>query len=143
MSWAYTVKIDIDNKNPQEAYIIAKRLALLYKETGIYPDSVEAYETNKGYHVYITVKSPVILDTMSLLFLQLLLRSDWRREIFNFRRVLMEREEGVKFLKKNVLYKVKRNPDGSVSMERRTETSEWFEQTIMERFKYWIRKMSR
>lgn len=83
----YVLKIDIDRKRKinKLARNIVGRLKVLKKTATISVADVRAFETRKGYHIELEIDAPV-LDNKDIVFMQLLLNSDWRREIFNWLR---------------------------------------------------------
>jgi len=98
----YELKLDIDGSlGPRKMLEIGKRFMVVRTLLGAKLKDVKQVKTKNGFHVYIRFETNVELDDKDIVFLQLLLLSDWRREIFNWRRVKSN-------LKKwNVLFKKK------------------------------------
>ena len=97
----YRMKIDIDEKNKKLLFNLSKRLIILKKYLGLQILNIDEKESNSGYHIRLDVISKIPLDDKDIVFLQLWLGSDWRRELFNFLRV----KHG--FKRWNVLFKKK------------------------------------
>lgn len=83
----YTLKLDIDSKSKRVKSEIAKRMVFLQKFLGNKSFKIKEVETKKGYHIEITFKPKIDLDDKDLVFMQLLLLSDWKRELLNWVRV--------------------------------------------------------
>lgn len=115
----YELLIDVDFK--PEIVKFAKEFAYrlyLLSRMGVYTESVEVYETNKGLHIYVYVYSKLELDNKDIIILQLILNSDYKRELFNFKRVKSGIKKGW-----NVLFKVKFENGKKVSEEKSTPYS--------------------
>lgn len=83
----YVLKIDIDRKRKinKLARNIVGRLKVLKETATISVADVRVFETRRGYHIELEIDAPV-LDNKDIVFMQLLLNSDWRREVFNWLR---------------------------------------------------------
>ena len=102
----YELKLDFDFKifNLGEfARDFVDKLRFLQIFYGIYLESIDIYETNKGYHFYLKVKTERKLNNKDIVVLQLALGSDYKRELFNWLRV----RRNQKFKRWNVLFKSK------------------------------------
>ncbi len=93
-----TIKLDIDKKRID--YERFKLVTKTLKKHGLKINSVKAYKTNKGYHIYIKVEN---IAEMYLYFVQLLYGSDWKRELLNFDRYL----QGIPNEENNILFSEK------------------------------------
>lgn len=84
----YVLKIDIDRKRKVDklARNIVNRIKPILRYASISIADIRAYETRRGYHIELDIDAP-LLDNKDIVFLQLLLLSDWKREIFNWLRV--------------------------------------------------------
>jgi len=84
----YVLKIDIDRKRKVDklARNIVNRIKPILRYASISIADIRAYETRRGYHIELEIDAP-LLDNKDIVFLQLLLLSDWKREIFNWLRV--------------------------------------------------------
>ena len=82
------LKIDYDSKPSVEELKaqINFRLDYVLYYFNINSCEVEIKETNKGYHIRITV--PKEIDDKSIVILQAVLGSDWLRELRNLSRIL-------------------------------------------------------
>ena len=76
------IKLDLDGKNSLDEFI--SRIWIL-KGFGLNPSKVAVYETKFGYHVYLSTK--IKLEPTELLFIQICLGSDYRKELFGFLRL--------------------------------------------------------
>jgi len=102
MDMRYELKLDLDN--PVDVVSVGKRFVVVKKFFQIKPEfAIVEKTTRHGRHVTITFDSEKVLRDEDICFLQLLLGSDWRREMFNWLRV----RSGCK--KWNVLFKKKYN----------------------------------
>ncbi|MEM4483764.1 MAG: hypothetical protein QXS19_07595 [Candidatus Methanomethylicia archaeon] len=83
----YVLKIDIDRKRKVNrlARDIVNRIKHISRYASISIADIRAYETRRGYHIELDIDAP-LLDNKDIAFLQLLLLSDWKREIFNWLR---------------------------------------------------------
>lgn len=84
----YVLKIDIDRKRKVDklARNIVNRIKPILRYASISIADIRAYETRRGYHIELEIDAP-LLDNKDIVFLQLLLLSDWKREIFNWLRI--------------------------------------------------------
>ena len=87
MSNYVTLLLDIDSKSKLVLRKIAERLEMLRKYIGAKKFKVSEKETKNGVHIRITFKPKIELDDKDIVFLQLLLLSDWKRELLNWVRV--------------------------------------------------------
>lgn len=83
----YVLKIDIDRKRKVDklARNIVSRIKPILRYASISIADIRVYETRRGYHIELDIDAP-LLDNKDIVFLQLLLLSDWKREIFNWLR---------------------------------------------------------
>lgn len=121
----YMLKIDIDSKRDVKALArrIARKLNLLKHFANITVDTVNCYETKKGYHIELVIDSP-LLDNKDIVFLQLFLESDYKREMFNWLRV--RANEVIPDW--NILFDVKyvnNNPSERLKTERAVKLKEY------------------
>lgn len=77
------LKLDFDGSFPRD---FDKRLALVARVHRLSVTLVRIDRTRHGYHVVITVRQR--LSPWRIVFAQAVLGSDWKREIFNSRRVI-------------------------------------------------------
>ena len=103
------IKLDIDKKRID--YMRFESVMRVLKRHGIKVEWIKAYQTNKGYHVYIKINS---IAEVYLYFVQLLLGSDWKRELLNFDRYL----KGVPTEENNILFSEKYEEGKKKSKER-------------------------
>ena len=89
--------------------------------------SIDVYETNKGYHFYLKVKTERKLTSKDVVVLQLALGSDYKRELFNWLRV----RNGRTSKKWNVLFKCKYNSKKRISEETKTDSAIRLERLIV------------
>lgn len=80
---------------------LAKRLALIGKYVEMLNLTTDTKRTRNGLHIRIRFRCPEGIDDKDIVILQLLLLSDWKREMFNFFRVRN------RFTKWNVLFRNK------------------------------------
>ena len=78
------LKIDIDKKDKRE---FMERFTAFYRYFKPRVVSYDIRETRKGYHVRLTVDFPFDFNDVDIVFLQLLLGSDWKRELLNYFRI--------------------------------------------------------
>lgn len=78
------LKIDIDKKDKRE---FMERFTAFYRYFKPKVVSYDIRETRKGYHVRLIVDFPFRYSDVDIVFLQLLLGSDWKRELLNYFRV--------------------------------------------------------
>ncbi|RLC42946.1 MAG: hypothetical protein DRH44_04535 [Candidatus Coatesbacteria bacterium] len=133
----YEVKVDLDIKKDESEVVktaeeICRRMYFIEIYTPIRFGNVEVYETRRGFHLYIEVKEPAYLkkNKAFIVALQLLLMSDWKREVFNLSRVMSMFFLNVDYENWNILFYCKRNADGKYSTERRTYLSIMLEQIL-------------
>jgi len=77
------LELDIDRK-PISIERLAKRIRFVLGNFALQVTNAEVFETEHGYHVYITLDKEV--DKFHRIFLQLACGSDWKRETFNYAR---------------------------------------------------------
>jgi len=83
-----TLKLDIDGSyGRRKKWEIAKRLMMIKKFTGASGFKIKEEKSKHGYHVYIEFDPKIEVDDKDVVFFQLLLLSDWKREFFNWVRV--------------------------------------------------------
>jgi len=78
------LKIDIDKKDKREFMC---RFTAFYRYFKPKVISYDIKETRKGYHVRLTIDFPFDFSDVDIAFLQLLLGSDWKRELLNYFRI--------------------------------------------------------
>ena len=118
----YEIKLDIDNKYimpKSTAQRISKRIKYVSNIINLKVNDIEVYETKRGYHIYIKVETPAKFDARDITFIQLLLQSDWRREVYNWLRARAD----LQLPSWNVLFQIKFSNNG-ISFEGKTERSE-------------------
>jgi hypothetical protein len=81
------LKLDIDSFSKRIKLNILKRLLLFKRYTGSKIVDIKEVKSNHGLHIYIEFIPKVELDNRDIVFFQLFLLSDWRRELFNWLRV--------------------------------------------------------
>jgi hypothetical protein len=100
---------------------IGRRLRLLETILGIEVEEVKIRETAKGFHVYITTSEPFEPQPETIVAIQLILMSDWKREVFNLSRIIEARKRGdIDKTNWNVLFAVKVRNGKVVSREEKT-----------------------
>lgn len=77
------LKLDYDGRIPRD---FAARVALLCNVQRLTPVVIRFDRTRRGYHAVVTVRQR--LSPWRIVFAQAVLGSDWKREIFNSRRVI-------------------------------------------------------
>jgi len=78
------LKIDIDKKDKRE---FMERFTAFYRYFKPKVISYDIKETKKGYHVRLSIDFPFDYRDEDIVFIQLLLGSDWKRELLNYFRV--------------------------------------------------------
>jgi len=78
------LKIDIDKKDKRE---FMERFTAFYRYFKAEVISYDVKETRKGYHIRLIINFPFEYDDVDVVFMQLLLGSDWKRELLNYFRV--------------------------------------------------------
>lgn len=82
------LKLDIDGSyGKRKRMEIAKRLSLIKRFMKMKIKSIQEEKSRHGYHIWIDFESEMKLDDRDIVFLQLLLLSDWKREVHNWFRV--------------------------------------------------------
>ena len=109
----YELKLDIDSRKLPEKEI-AKRLYYIRKILKYTKLYTFKNRTKHGWHIRIVFHSDVELDDKDIVFLQLLLLSDYKREIFGWMRI----RSGIKS-KWNVLFSAKTDSNGKVISNER------------------------
>jgi len=100
---------------------IGRRLRLLEEVLGIVVKEVKIRETKKGFHVYITTEEPFKPEPEFIVAVQLILMSDWKREMFNLERIIRGRKLGnLDKMNWNVLFSVKTENGKLLSKEEKT-----------------------
>lgn len=95
----YELKLDLDN--PVDIVSLGKRFVVVRKFFQITDHVIDEKPTKHGRHITIKFETKKKLKDEDICFLQLLLGSDWKREMFNWLRV----RSGCK--RWNVLFKKK------------------------------------
>lgn len=124
----YEIKLDVDSKriDPKaKASKIANKIKFLSNIIDLRVVNVRVFETGKGYHIYIDVDTPAKFDAKDITFLQLLLQSDWKREVYNWLRARAD----VQLPNWNVLFQIKFS-NNKVTMELESERAV--------KLKYWL-----
>ncbi len=130
--------VDIDYKPSIEqkfAEEIAKKMNFIDFTFGTVFTRVKCFETGRGLHLIFDVIAHEDFSDMDIIVCQLALGSDYKRELFNYRRI----KGKTKVKDWNILFKkkVKRDADGNivyVSEERETEFAKRIAQMIMEEY---------
>lgn len=116
----HELKLDIDFKPDNADKLVSQiieRVIFLEDVFCVQFEKFEVYETNKGLHIYVKISSKNKLKNTDIVVLQLVLGSDYKREIYNWMRV---RNGGnVKYW--NKLFKKKTVKGVVVSEEKKTE----------------------
>lgn len=81
------MKIDLDSKTFKAIVRVGQRFVILRKYFKIMDYKITEKETKNGKHITIRFKSKAKFTDSDLVFLQLWLGSDWKREFFNYLRV--------------------------------------------------------
>jgi len=78
------IKIDIDSKNRYFISDFKRKLFLFFNSCKEYYkiNSIEVYETNKGYHIILTLNK--YISSLECNFIELFLNSDENRQLNNF-----------------------------------------------------------
>ena len=136
------IKLDLDLKETEGNNLprikaifweIGRRLALIDHFLGISPEEIMVRETRKGFHVYITTIEDFDTNPEMIVSIQLLLFSDWKREMFNLRRIIFDRKSMGEVREGwNVLFLRKKDHDGELSKEERTKLSDELANKIVE-----------
>jgi hypothetical protein len=95
------LKIDIDKKDKRD---FMRRYQALYRYFRFKLVDYEITETRKGYHVRLIIDFPFKVTSEEIVLLQLLLGSDWKREMLNYLRVKNGIEDWNKLF--NVKYRI-------------------------------------
>jgi hypothetical protein len=97
------LKIDIDKKDKRD---FMRRYQALYRYFRFNLVDYEITETRKGYHLRLIIDFPFKVTSEEIVLLQLLLGSDWKREMLNYLRVKNGIEDWNKlFIAKYRIYK--------------------------------------
>lgn len=132
----YDVLVDIDYKPVNHKELIkfcdnySRKMTFITNTLGVVFRKTEVYETGKGLHIYHLVSADYELIPIDIVIIQFALGSDYKREVFNYRRarVWIEGEDiGEGW---NTLYKYKYSCGKLVSCEKVTEMSRKIEETI-------------
>jgi len=87
--YIFLVDIDYKPKNPSKfAEEFADKLIFVSDMLKIFIDEVEVYETKRGIHIYVYASSKRKVSDEEIVVIQLALGSDYKREIFNWTRVI-------------------------------------------------------
>jgi len=95
------LKIDIDKKDKRD---FMRRYQALYRYFRFNLVDYEIAETRKGYHIRLIIDFPFKVTSEEIVLLQLLLGSDWKREMLNYLRVKNGIEDWNKLF--NVKYRI-------------------------------------
>lgn len=94
-NYVSTLKLDFDG--PEKEYRKQlKRIKIVLNIIGVIRlKEVKIMQTTKGFHTYLYITSPQFtLLAIDLLALQAMMGSDFKREAFNFIRVISTRQKG-------------------------------------------------
>lgn len=82
------LKVDCDTHrhNPIQRFNFRAKYLMQYFPR-LSPIKVAVYKTKKGFHFYIYIKKEIELNDPEKVFIQLLLGSDWLRELRNINRI--------------------------------------------------------
>ncbi|NPA98176.1 MAG: hypothetical protein GXO43_02245 [Crenarchaeota archaeon] len=127
--------IDKDNLGVQYLKVvgweIGRRLALIDAFLCISPEAIKVRETKHGFHIYIDTLTNFDVTPELIVALQLLLKSDWKREMFNLRRILHDKKHNGKVSPDwNVLF-MEKKALANDSKEERTELSDTIAEAII------------
>ncbi|RKZ03316.1 hypothetical protein DRQ25_17880 [Candidatus Fermentibacteria bacterium] len=112
-----TLKLDIDIRDFRLVKkIFTQRCSFVLNVLKIWPMGLRVYSTKKGYHIYFDIKG--VYTSFDICFLQLALGSDYKREVFNFKR--FSEELGKEW---NVLFKEKYDAKGRLLSRECAEPS--------------------
>jgi len=78
------LKIDIDKKDKRD---FMRRFTAFYRYFKPKIISYDIKETRKGYHVRLELDFSFDFNDVDIVFLQLLMGSDWKRELLNYFRI--------------------------------------------------------
>lgn len=81
------LKIDIDEKINDDYLNYFNLVYKNFKKLGLNITQIKVYDTRKGQHLYISSEHETIKSDYAVLFLQLVLGSDRKREFFNLERL--------------------------------------------------------
>ncbi|MCW7078991.1 MAG: hypothetical protein OCU22_07705 [Canidatus Methanoxibalbensis ujae] len=133
----YDIKVDLDISKCEGDVVktaeeICRRMYFIEIYTPVRFGDIKVYETKRGFHLYIDLKEPAYLkkNKAFIVILQLLLMSDWKREVFNLSRVMSMFFLNVEYENWNILFYCKRDTKGNYSIERRTYLSIMFEKIL-------------
>lgn len=127
------IKLDIDEKLNLAELVekLEQRMYFIRKEVAPHLVLVKICSTTKGYHIYLNTGDK--RSDYEVILIQALLGSDWRREIFNYRRV----RRGQTMQNWNILFVSKHlMPDGTI--EKKSEEKDI---TKEYRFTRWLHKL--
>lgn len=112
---------------------IGRRLKFLEEILDIEIEEVKIRETRKGFHVYITTSEPFKPEPEFIVAVQLILMSDWKREVFNLDRIVKGRKLGnLDKMNWNVLFSVKVQNGELTSKEEKTPLCDILGQKLLE-----------
>jgi len=87
--YIFLVDIDYKPENPSKfAEEFADKLIFVSDMLKIFIDEVEVYETKRGIHIHVYASSKRKVSDEEIVVIQLALGSDYKREIFNWTRVI-------------------------------------------------------
>jgi len=87
----YTFLIDIDYKPENPSKFVEEfvnKLIFIEDILKVFTDEIEVYETRRGIHIYVYASSKRKISDEEIVVIQLALGSDYKREIFNWSRVI-------------------------------------------------------
>jgi len=137
----YDILLDFDFKpDSVDRFIdeLAFKMCFISENFGITFVSAKVRETGKGIHIYLKAHSVDELNPIDIVILQFALGSDFKRELFNYRRVrgYIENKKVPKGW--NVLFKVKVKRDKGkviyVSEEKETVLSKQIEKKLIKKY---------
>lgn len=113
------IKMDIDVKDFEKVIDIIAKRSFIFKKFDICPEEIYVFSTRKGWHIYIKMlveENWTQLTAQDIVFIQAIIGSDFKREVFNWVRVK-------KGLSKewNVLFKKKYDKDNNLISEEKFE----------------------
>jgi len=100
------IKLDLDGGKSLLRETL-KRIEIANKILDNNFETTIVYKTKHGWHLYITAKKD--LGEYRIVAMQAILGSDWARELYNYKRVGLNKSKNW-----NILFKVKRNLEGKI-----------------------------
>lgn len=102
------IKLDYDFKGKKQLKQVFIDNQYIFYKLKLKLIDLKLYETKKGYHIYITIKNNI--PDLDIIILQLLMQSDFQRELFNYQRV----KSGLFKKKWNVLFSEKQDYNNKI-----------------------------